>query len=337
MNRTVIRVPNHLGDSIMAKGAIESFVELCPDSDVSLLLARWTVPIYKDLDYVKLLCVESDKLHGVGAIVHQTKILKKNRFDTGVVLTPSFSSALILYLSGIKNRYGYDGEGRGFLLNNKISSEGLEELHRSIQYLKLLEHAAGYNLNEERPFIKISEEGVGLATALLKEGGIDPGTEFMAIAPQAVAESRRWGSANYAELARKMDMPVALVGTADEFAAGQEIARDNKNVINLCGKTDIESAAAVLSMARLFVGNDSGLAHLAAAVETPLVVLSGADRPAETSPISDQKTVIIKDQLECISCVKNECRLKGEAFMQCMKQITVEEVYKAAKKILTKS
>ncbi|RKX24312.1 MAG: lipopolysaccharide heptosyltransferase II, partial [Candidatus Zixiibacteriota bacterium] len=100
-------------------------------------------------------------------------------------------------------------------------------------------------------------------------------------------------------------------------------------VFNICGKTDIETAGAVLSMARLFAGNDSGLAHLAAAVDIPLVVLSGADDPKETSPLSANKKVIIKDHLDCISCVKNDCPKKNDEFMRCMKEITVSEVFDA--------
>ena len=80
-------------------------------------------------------------------------------------------------------------------------------------------------------------------------------------------------------------------------------------------------------MASIFVGNDSGLAHLAAAVGTQLIVLSGADNPIETSPISDSKEVVYHDELDCISCVKNKCPLRGDRFMQCMKRISVDDIY----------
>jgi len=79
------------------------------------------------------------------------------------------------------------------------------------------------------------------------------------------------------------------LGSAAEYEAGEKVATRNKGILNLCGKTDIGSAAALLSRCRLFIGNDSGLAHLAAAVDVPLVVLSGADSPAETSPSQVRK------------------------------------------------
>ena len=87
--------------------------------------------------------------------------------------------------------------------------------------------------------------------------------------------------------------------------------------------------ASVLTQASAFIGNDSGAAHLAAAVGTPVVVLSGADDPKETSPMASQKKLLYLSELECISCVKNRCELKGDAFMQCMTGISVEMVMKA--------
>ena len=96
--------------------------------------------------------------------------------------------------------------------------------------------------------------------------------------------------------------------------------------INLSGKTSLRESGAILAGASLFVGNDSGPAHLAAAVGTPLVVLSGADDPQETSPISKRKRLVRLAELECISCVKNKCPLKGKDFMRCMEDITVDMV-----------
>ncbi|MFC1475344.1 glycosyltransferase family 9 protein, partial [Candidatus Zixiibacteriota bacterium] len=80
-------------------------------------------------------------------------------------------------------------------------------------------------------------------------------------------------------------------------------------------------------MATVFIGNDSGPAHLAAAVGANIVVLSGADDPKSTSPMVKNKRMLYLDELECISCVKNKCPLKNEAYMMCMKSIKVDDVY----------
>jgi heptosyltransferase-2 len=333
-HKTVIRLPNHLGDIIMALPAIVAFARQAENHRISMLLPGWAVPLLSSLEDVDLLPIPNEKLHGPGAVPYQSRLLRQHRFDLGALLTPSFSSALIFSLGGVGHRYGYPGEGRGFLLNRPFRLLKDIGAHRSMKYAALLEYMARTTLPYEFPRIEITPGSAEKAAALLDEAGLKPGTEYAVISPRAVAASRRWGTHNYGALARRLieeyDLKVALLGTWQERPAGEEVAGFHENIFNLCGLTDLDTAAAVMHGARLFVGNDSGLAHLAAAAGIPLVVLSGADNPEETSPLSRRKTVIVKDYLECIACVKNTCPLTGEAFMRCMKDITVGEVFNAA-------
>jgi lipopolysaccharide heptosyltransferase II len=334
MNKIVIRIPNHLGDILMAKGAVKAFVEWTPDADVTLLMPGWAEDLYRDIEYIKFLPLKSNQLHGLGAIWYQVKLLSRKRFGIGVVLTPSFSSALVLSLAGIRSRYGYDGEGRGILLNNKIPHKNGRIIHRSQRYTSLLERVSGHRLQVGIPDLIPDRKLQQSATEILKENGVDPEKAFITIGPQSVAPSRTWDRENFRQLINKLDMPVILMGSADEFETSEYLANKCENSFNLCGQSDIGTASAIIGMSKLYIGNDSGLAHLAAAVGTPIVVLFGAGNPTETSPLTDKKTVIIKDDLECISCVKNDCRLTGKDFMQCMRLISVDEVFQAAYKTL---
>nr|MBN2276834.1 lipopolysaccharide heptosyltransferase II [candidate division Zixibacteria bacterium] len=337
MKNIVIRIPNHLGDAIMAQPAVTAFVRHCPEDRISLMLPDYTAPIYDFADRVALIGLQGRDLHGFRAIMAQRKLLSGMKYDLGYLLTPSFSSALSFFLAGVRRRCGYITDHRGPLLNGGLRPPGDGVWHRSRQYRHILESNLSLHLKSERPEIKPTDHAIGAAVGLLAAHGIRKGDAFVALAPQAIAPSRRWGSDRYGQLTRsiisEIGVGVVLIGTIHEKAAGDEIARDNPDMVNLCGETDIATATAVLSLARLFVGNDSGLAHLAAAVGLPLVVLSGADRPAETSPLADKKIVIIKDNLECISCVKNNCPLNGKAYMRCMEDITVDEVFQAVRKL----
>ena len=155
-----------------------------------------------------------------------------------------------------------------------------------------------------------------------------------------MARSRRWGQENYIELIKWLvsdcGLKVVLIGSIDDRPDGDEIqqATASGKVVNLAGRTSIREAAAILSCARVFVGNDSGPAHLAGAVGVPIVVLSGADDPRSTSPMAVRKELIYLDKLDCISCVKNVCPLKGDDRMQCMTGITVEMVKDSVKTLL---
>ncbi len=334
MSKIVIRVPNHLGDAIMAQGAIRSFVKGTPDFDVHLLLPELSLPIYKNIENVKKISLKAEHLHGPKSIYHQIKLLRKYHFEIGIVLTPSLSSALILTFSGVRSRYGYDGNGRGIFLNNKIPKDKNKRAHRSERYYRLLERASGQNLIETQPLITFSEDILLNVSKVLTANGIQPEKKYITLGPKSVAPSRTWEIGNFVELIDRLDCQVVLIGSKSEFEAGEKIVESGKSVLNLCGKTNIEMAGAIISQSELYIGNDSGLAHLSAAVKTPLIVLFGAGKPWETSPISNELNLIIKNHLPCISCARNHCPLRGDKYMQCLKQITVDEVYSAANQYL---
>lgn len=330
MSGNIIRAPNHLGDCVMALAALQAL----PDgSHYHLLAPHWSEPLYHRLPGAIPHWIETPHLHGISAIRHQCRMVRKVDADRGLLLTPSFSSALIFALGGVKERFGFVSDGRGFLLNHPVDSQSAPK-HRAERYRLLLETFFDIRLRMETPRIPASQDAVAVAEKQLEQNGFSKSARFIVIAAQAVAESRRWGTANYAALALQLidtcGHKIILLGTETEWPAGQEIRGIHPDIINLCGQTDLRTAGAVLSRAELFIGNDSGLAHLAGAVGIPVVVLSGADNPQETSPLAAKKTVIIKDNLECISCVKNYCPLSEDKYLQCMKQITVEEVFNAA-------
>lgn len=337
MNKIVVRTPNHLGDCLMALPAVKALALNSDQYEISLLMPRWAETILAGIPRTGFLFLESDDLHGYWAIQSQIRLLRQNRYNSGILLTPSFSSALIFFLAGFKKRTGYRSDWRGFLLND-IMDRPASIVHRARLYHKLIEHFAGRELPVESPHINLIPANADKAGKLMQEHGLASSDRFIAVAPQAVAESRRWGADNYASLSRRIieqrEARIVLLGTIAEQAAGEKVKNGQKEIINLCGLTNIGTAAAILRQAALFIGNDSGLAHLAATVQIPIVVLSGADNPAETSPLSDRKIVIIKDRLPCISCVKNICPKRGDDFMRCMREISVEEVFAAAQKIL---
>ncbi|RME20985.1 MAG: glycosyltransferase family 9 protein [Candidatus Zixiibacteriota bacterium] len=217
----------------------------------------------------------------------------------------------------------------------------VNSVHRSELYVDLLRRHVNTDLPYEPPRLHLRDSDFTDAVTLLGHFGLTAEQPYVAIAFQAVAESRRWGEENYrqliTELLARYPFAVVLVGAKDEAPVGErlrEATGADDRVFNLAGKTTIRQLAAILARARLFIGNDSGPAHLAAAVETPLVVLSGADDPKETSPVATKKQLLYHDELACISCVKNRCPLSGDERMQCMRLITVADVMTAVRTMI---
>jgi heptosyltransferase-2 len=272
-------------------------------------------------------------VHGFIAVKKITDLISQRGFDIGYVLPPSFGAASAFKLARIKERIGYVSDGRRLLLSRPLPLPSpLNSEHRSEVYFNLLRRAARVQMDYVRPKLFLNDADTGKAAEMLSGFGVSPEESYAVVAHRAVAESRRWGTDNYARLAGEIvsryRMKVVLIGGREDRSEGDMIVGGLAagDAVNLAGRTSLRESAAVISRAVFFVGNDSGPAHLAAAVGVPLVVLSGADDPKETSPVSSRKRLIYLNHLDCISCVKNKCPLKGEAFMQCMKGISVERV-----------
>jgi len=332
--RILIRTPNHLGDCIMALPMINETREAYSGATITVLAPRYLAELFEqDPAIDEIIRIPSAHVHGLIAVMKIRDLISSRDFDVGYILPPSFGAAAAFKLAGIKERIGYIADGRRLLLSRPLALPNpLNSEHRSELYFNLLRRGAGVELESTRPKLFLNDEDMRRGMQVLSSFGFVEDDKYAVVAFRAVAESRRWGTENYIELIKvilsRYNLKVVLIGSAEDGRDGDQIALSagTKGVMNLAGKTSLREAAAVMSNARFFVGNDSGPAHLAAAVGTPLIILSGADDPKSTSPISHRKRLIYLDYLDCISCVKNKCPLTGEDYMQCMRGITVKMV-----------
>jgi heptosyltransferase-2 len=344
-NKIIVRTPNHLGDCIMALPMINETREAYPGATVTLLVPENLYDLFHPnpaIDHV--IKIPKEHVHGLIAVMKIKDIVASGRYDIGYVLPPSFGAAAGFKLGGVKERIGYIADGRRLLLTKPITLPSpLNDVHRSELYFNLLRRGAGIDLDYVHPKLFLNDEDVANSVSLLEGFGIGDGEEYTVVAFRAVAESRRWGSDNYTALIKSIvanhKLKVVLLGTDEDHKTGDNIAQaaGTREVINLAGKTSIREAASVLSRAKFFVGNDSGPAHLAAAVGIPVVVLSGADDPRATSPMAHNKELIYLENLACISCVKNKCPLKQDEYMRCMTGISVEMVSQAIERLIAKT
>ena len=335
--KVIIRSPNWVGDAVMALPVMQC-ARQATDADYVAVMARNAVaPLFRNMPEVDRTVTIDDKSSPLLGPRQAAAAIKDDQYDIGLILPPSFSSALIFKLAGVKGRIGYATDKRSLLLTRAIPIPS-EKRHRARQYQYLLDKITGRPAEFHDPQLPLSHENIAQGKEVLAPHALTYDDHYLAIAPRAIAPSRRWGAGRYGRLATRLaaalHVKIVLIGTAGDFDDGEKAAAcDRDHIINLCGKTDLLSAAAILSFARLFIGNDSGLAHLAGAVGCPLVVLSGPDDPAETSPLCSRKEVIIKD-IDCISCVRNDCPKKGDDFMRCMTLISEDDVYEKAIRII---
>ncbi len=333
----IIRTPNHLGDCIMALPMISDAREAYAGAAITVLAPEALSGLFENnTSFDDLWTIPAQYVHGLIGMMKIKEIIAKRHFDVGYILPPSFGAAAAFQLAGVKERVGYVADGRRLLLTRPLALPiPLSSEHRSLLYFNLLRRGANVAIEYTPPRLHLNDADLTRIREVMDNFRIDQSRRFAVVAFRAVAESRRWGTDNYTALAtlltRQLGLQVVLIGSSDDQRTGDEIVKSiaDDSVINLAGKTSIRELAALCSRAAVFVGNDSGPAHVAAAVGIPIVVLSGADNPQETSPMSDRKTVLYQSDLSCISCVKNVCPLKGADKMQCMMGISIESVYSA--------
>ncbi len=340
--KIVIRAPNHLGDCVMALPMINEAREAYPGAEITLMVPENLADLFvvnPSLD--NILELKSEHVHGLMAVVKVKELLSPHEFDVGYILPPSFGAAAGFKLAGVKERIGYIADGRRMLLTKPLAlPTPINAEHRSELYFNLLRRGADSDIEFVNPKMFQDDLQVERSMRLLLGYGVEATDNYAVIATRAVAESRRWGTERYTELIWRLvsekGLKVVLVGSDADREHNDEIIEQvgSEDVVNLSGRTSLRETAAIMSHANVFVGNDSGPAHLAAAAGCPVVVLSGADDPSATSPITRRKELLYLDHLECISCVKNKCPLKDDEHMQCMTGISVDMVMAAVDRAL---
>jgi heptosyltransferase II len=324
----VIRVPNHLGDFVMALPALEAAPE------AAIVVTRWLAPLAgllrRDAPVIPL-----DR--GTAGMMAAAGTLRRQRYGHGVLLPPSFSSALLFRLGGVRRVRGAATDGRRVLLHEAVPRERLRERHRTELYLELVTgraergtDAAGGSTGV-RPVPRLAVPA-RLADAWRELAGPLDG-RVVGIFPGSNAPSRRWDADRFAAVARSLaasGVRVLVFGARGEASITRAVAGDV--ALDMAGRTDLPMLAAALASCDILVTNDSGPMHLAAAVGTRTVVVSGPADTRETAPGGTGHEYVQRLDLPCVPCVRNECPRSGagyllpEAERECLRLIQPPEI-----------
>jgi heptosyltransferase-2 len=268
--------------------------------------------------------------HGELALMRRYQLarhLAAQHYDQSIVLPNSFKSALIPLLARIPLRTGFVGEARRGLLNDarRLDTKALPLM---TERFAALAEPAGTALPRplEPPRLKVDDTA---RSATLGRLGLTLGKPVAVLCPGAeYGPAKRWPARYFAELTRKLaaaGCETWLAGSANDAAIGDEIVRDCDGLcVNLCGKTTLAEVIDLISCATIVVSNDSGLMHIAAALDKPLIALFGSSSPAFTPPASPHATVVRLD-LPCSPCFERVCPL---GHFNCMLQLKPEQIWR---------
>jgi len=327
MERLLVRIPNWLGDALLARPLLYALRRAHPRAEVRVLGPS---PILDLLSTDPVADAWEAWPGGSGAPAQAIARLSAWRPDAALVLPPSFSSAWLAWRTGARERVGYAHQGRSFLLTVALRRPPRGERHLSDEYLEL-GHAVGAAACAT-PSLGVCAEALEQARALLRARGAG-GARVAILGPGAIyGPAKRWDPERFASLARALGgegWQVLVCGSAAERALCAEVAaRAGERAIALAGETSLSLQAGLCALSALAVCNDSGLAHLAAAVGAPTVVIFGSTSSAWTAPLGERVRIVQRAPV-CSPCFQRTC---GIGYV-CLTAIAVEQVARAGREV----
>jgi heptosyltransferase-2 len=336
MQKILVIAPSWVGDCMLMQPMLKRLIQRHPHCHIDVLAPPWTEKLLRLMPEVADVIVNPFP-HGalqLGARYRLGKSLRAARYDQAIITPNSWKSALPTFFAGIPLRTGYVGEMRYGLLNDarKLDKQVLPLMVE--RFAQLAEDADGIIPRPlPNPELNVSAEQRDAALSKLELSLEKPVAAFCPGAEYGPA--KRWPPAYYAELARRLiaqGYAVWLFGSGKDKAVANEIDMlAGHGCVNLCGCTDLGDAVALLSCAKLVVSNDSGLMHMAAALDRPMIAIFGSSSPRFTPPLSDKARVLQLD-IKCSPCFKREC---PQGHFDCMTKLTPERVWQELQPLMT--
>ena len=306
MKKILIELPTWLGDSVMTTPAIENLVKHFNDVEITLLGSSISIEALKNHPNVIKTYVLDKKF------INLYKVLKDfEKFDVFFSFRNSFRAKFIKFCISSKSKYQFD---------KKIYNKD----HQVEKYNNFINNSLKINTNAGRLILNTENQSKVRKNKLL---GINPGASY--------GSAKRWYPKEFADVAIGLSnqYDIIIIGGPGEKDIAKDIEKylikkGVNNYQNLAAKTTIKGLISQIANLDLFITGDSGPMHLAAALQIPTVAIFGPTEDKVTSQWMNDKSIIVKKNLECQPCMKRECPLKHH---NCMKLIESAEVLRAAK------
>ena len=325
------RVPNWLGDAVLALPAVRALAECSRRGRLVALASSSSREIFSRVPGIVPLGIAKPG----GSIVDSMRtaliggsILRSARPVLVLSFTCSLTSALMCFLGRVPRRIGFDRGAGSRLYTDRVAWPELPREHLIDTYCRLVE-SIGVPVSSRVPSLDAAAEDVSQGEAVASGHGLAPG-KFICLFPGArYGPSKRWPAARFALLGDaiidKLGLGVVLMGAGEDLRTCDEVkSRMTKECTVLCGDLDFRGLVGLLRLAGGVVANDSGGMHLAAALGTPTVGLFFSTDPRWTGPVSPRSAVVCK-RIGCSPCFMRRC---GRA-EECTESVSVDDALEA--------
>lgn len=344
ITKILVRGVNWLGDSIMTIPALRHLRRCFPRAHLTLLVRPSVADVFRELECVDDVLVRP--LRSMADYLRVGRELRSRRYDAALLFPHAFGAAALTAVAGIPVRIGYATHGRRFLLTHSIAlAPTLVRQHEVHRYLHLVEEAARILSADARPVMSPFDLRLTVPAHRQEEmkkrlaaAGLDVTKKLVVLNPGAInSRAKQWLPERFAAVAdallRRGDTAVILIGTAAERTVAERVRElMRQEPLVLTGQTTVADLLALLSCAHLLISNDTGAAHVGAAVGAPTVVIFGPTEDFATRPFSDHAH-IVKHPVECSPCMLRDCPIDH----RCMTRVQVEDVLAPATEILNRA
>jgi len=335
--RIVVRMPNWLGDFVMATPILTDLRHHWPAAKITALCQGTLGTVIQEDPHVDEIIIFNRPKGYLNRIVNREGVsaLQKGNFDLGILLTNSLSSAYLFWRGNVQHRLGYATHARSLLLNHPIPFPEHRKTQHLVNTYKMLLEPIGIPVSLTSPRLYIQPKAQLTATSKLAQIGVQSSDLVIGMNPGAAYGSAKcWLPERFTQLCNdllvKPNIKILFFGDKTGASLVSHICSllPADRVFNLAGTTTLPELFAFIQNCHLFLTNDSGPMHAASALGIPLIALFGSTSDTATGPYGGGK--IIHKHVPCSPCYRRECPID----FRCMTRIGVQEVYEEIQKMI---
>ncbi len=311
--RVFLELPTWLGDAVMTTPAVENLISTFPDAKLTIFGSFVSTEIFKPHPNIERVILDSTKKQRFRALALYKVAKEVGEVDLALSFRSHLATKLLFFFLKAQKKATF---------NRKNFQD---QLHQVQKYNQFINQATNQNLPPKNLKLHFQPESFKKPTL-----GINAGATY--------GSAKRWYPEEFAKVATALsgEFDILLFGGEGEreiTSEIEELIRDAgvENIQNLAGKTSIAELASKIAGLGLFITNDSGPMHIATAYQIPTIAIFGPTRFKETSPWQNQKSLIVRKELDCSPCMKRTCPIKTH---ECMKSIGADEVLEAVERVL---
>ncbi len=327
-----------IGDTVLSTPSLFALRRFLPDAQIDALLEDWVAPVLEGSELVdNVISIGKSSLSRLRPGLE----LRRNKYDVVFNLHGGTTSTFLTRFAGARHRVGYENYQYSSLYTDLLSSSadfwGEEKTHSAEQQLALLGFVGVPVSDRPKSFLNVQTDAAVAIVERLEASGISD-DNFALIHPSTAFFTKQWAPENYARVAEYLAaagikrVAVATKSEAQTLGKVHELSR-----VPIIGFDDLSlpEITALASKAAIFIGNDSGIAHIAAAVGTPTVVIFGSSNRDHWRPWTDAPNEIVFENFDCQPCPGYRCEVYGEP--RCIQSVTTESVIAAIERVLKKA